>query len=138
MCISSRHNVWFHLGCRVMVTQEHTHTHFQFKLFKSGSPLSPDAGQQEGTEMLPAPVESSEEEHTENRFQLHHGCFTNQPYLKIALFFFFFSLPFCSCKWFTVCACTFDLLITASDLTVKFMKMNFMLRIFIPWNERQG
>lgn len=136
MCISSRHNVWFHPWCRVVVTREHIHTHFQFKLFKSRSPLSPDAGQQEGTEMLAAPVKSSEEKHTEDRFQLHHGCFTNQPYLKITLFFF--CLPFCSCKWFTVCACTFDLLITASDLTVKFMKMNFMLRMFILWNKRQG
>lgn len=89
MCISSRHNVWFHPWYRVVVTQEHIHTHFQFKLFKSRSPLSPDAGQQEGTEMLAAPVKSSEEKHTEDRFELHHGCFTNQPYLKITLFFFF-------------------------------------------------
>lgn len=37
-----------------------------------------------------------------------------------------------------VSVCTFDLLITASDLTVKFMKINFMLRIFILWNKRQG
>lgn len=68
-----------------------SHPHFQVKVFKSGSPLSSDAGQQEGKEMLAAPLKSSEEKHTENRFQLHHGCFTNQLYLKM---FFFFSFYF--------------------------------------------
>lgn len=84
----------------------------------------------------PGPEKSSDEKHTEDRFQLPHGCFTNQPYLPITLFFFF--LPFCSCKWFMACACTFDLLVTALDLTIKFMKINFMLRMLILWNERQG
>lgn len=87
MGISSRHKVCFHPWCRTVVAQDHTQTHFQFKVFKSGSPFSSDEGQQEGTEMLAASAKISEEKHTENRLQLHHGCFTNQHYFKITLFF---------------------------------------------------
>lgn len=37
----------------------------------------------------------------------------------------FFCLPFCSCKWFMACACTFDLIVTDLDLTVKIEENKF-------------
>lgn len=47
----------------------------------------------------PGPEKSSDEKHTENRFQLPHGCFTNQPYLPITLFFFAFHFVAVNGSW---------------------------------------
>lgn len=69
--------------------------------------------------MLAAPSPQKSSDKSTQKIAFSYAMVVSRISLIYQLFFFFFCLPFCSCKWFMACACTFDLLVKALDLTVK-------------------